>query len=268
MDLSQVEGARRLSAAEREALLQLLALVHGTGVDYFVCSGTMLGLARHGDIIPWDEDADVSVKLEHFDELLRRLAAAGAHLVRMPGLAQARLLSAPSAVLDIYAVSRAQDGRWVFAAPVDGDVPLCCLRGVYPKEAYEDDVLFPTQVYPFAGGRMEVRGPRRLEDACRQAYGPECMTVAKAPLPAVLPHGTALGTACVCCVVHACLLCGQCCKAFVRLMPPPLDDASRGACMITARALTSAIQLALGQSLASSLTWDAGAQASLRRHLA
>lgn len=49
-------------------LISLLTYVDGVfyknNVDYFICSGTLLGSIRHGNIIPWDDDMDIGVKCE------------------------------------------------------------------------------------------------------------------------------------------------------------------------------------------------------------
>ena len=54
-------------------LLEMLAWFHDfcvkNGIRYFVIAGTMLGAARHGGFIPWDDDIDVGVPRADYERL-------------------------------------------------------------------------------------------------------------------------------------------------------------------------------------------------------
>lgn len=52
---------QELASIQRSVLSLIRALVgvcEHEGIPYFICGGTLLGAARHGGFIPWDDDAD------------------------------------------------------------------------------------------------------------------------------------------------------------------------------------------------------------------
>lgn len=57
----------------KEVLLKMFAEFHQICIDnnirYFAVGGTMLGIARHGGFIPWDDDIDVGMPREDYNKL-------------------------------------------------------------------------------------------------------------------------------------------------------------------------------------------------------
>ena len=186
-----------MSPKMRKALLDVLRRIHDTGLEYSVVGGVMLGLARSGSFIPWDNDGDVCVPLDMWDEMLLRLVGDDeSGFVVAPGLlgAQVYFHRSPEAVVDVYPVARLPiDGRWAYAAPLRLGATGAArasfgVHTVYPRDLFPEGVLFPSTVYSFEG--MEVRGPRDLTEACRVSYGEGCCTEARLPEVPVVPHGS------------------------------------------------------------------------------
>ena len=52
-----------------ELLDKTIKILNEFDIDNFLISGTLLGYARHKDLIPWDDDIDLLVNNKIFDQL-------------------------------------------------------------------------------------------------------------------------------------------------------------------------------------------------------
>lgn len=58
---------KKVWAVEIDLLFQIINLCKKHSIKYFVEGGTMLGVARHGGFIPWDDDIDVAMLRDDYD---------------------------------------------------------------------------------------------------------------------------------------------------------------------------------------------------------
>lgn len=87
------KGARRkLQLANVQLLRVFDAICKKHGLPYFLAYGTLLGAVRHKGFIPWDDDIDVMVPMEQYDEFVKILQAeiAGTELM-LVGVENVRL---------------------------------------------------------------------------------------------------------------------------------------------------------------------------------
>lgn len=61
---------RKLQKTELEMLLELDRVCRKHNLRYYIVGGTLIGAARTGGFIPWDDDIDVSMPREDFDKLI------------------------------------------------------------------------------------------------------------------------------------------------------------------------------------------------------
>ena len=67
MDEDVLHGLQRV---ELEILLEIDRVCREHDIKYFLDSGTVLGAARHGGFIPWDDDVDISMLRDDYDRFL------------------------------------------------------------------------------------------------------------------------------------------------------------------------------------------------------
>ncbi len=61
---------RKLQLTELEILMELDRVCRKHNLRYYIVGGTLIGAARTGGFIPWDDDIDVSMPREDFDRLI------------------------------------------------------------------------------------------------------------------------------------------------------------------------------------------------------
>ena len=61
---------RLLQELETGALVELDRICRKHGIDYSIGGGTCLGQVRHGGFIPWDDDIDVDMTMDHYEKFM------------------------------------------------------------------------------------------------------------------------------------------------------------------------------------------------------
>ncbi len=67
MELTQ-EMLKQVQKIELEMLLEVDRICKENGIKYTIIGGTLLGAARHGGFIPWDDDADVAMLRPEYEK--------------------------------------------------------------------------------------------------------------------------------------------------------------------------------------------------------
>ena len=113
-----------LNYAERSTLYQLIRdfdhAVRISGADYSVVSGVLLGLERHGDIIPWDDDMDVFMNEPDANALFavgspgrRYLESRGCVLSQATNIWRVYRADFNRVFVDIMPAWKTTEGNWV-----------------------------------------------------------------------------------------------------------------------------------------------------------
>ena len=62
---------KKIWAVELDLLLQLDRVCKKHNLSYYFAGGSLLGAIRHGGFIPWDDDADINMKRNDYEKLLK-----------------------------------------------------------------------------------------------------------------------------------------------------------------------------------------------------
>lgn len=151
---------------------KVIDLCHRHGLAFWLDAGTLLGAARHQNIIPWDFDVDIGMSDRDYARLLALFAE---HRNRIGDLTlDPNFYEEPRSCSCIYEGDRSDLGIDVVAyAPRDG---MCAtlmsreLKDAYPFQ-YDHplDQIFPLRTTAFLGNWVQV--PRETERVLTAMYG-------------------------------------------------------------------------------------------------
>lgn len=74
--MDKQEALARLQDEELDILLAVCRFCEENNIRWFIDAGSLLGAARHGGFIPWDDDIDISMLRQDYDRFIE-LAAKG-----------------------------------------------------------------------------------------------------------------------------------------------------------------------------------------------
>ena len=132
-------------------------------LEYWVIGGTLLGAVRSGNIIPWDDDADVTMLSPDYENLAKvDLAPYGLHLSNGdPGQYKVQLVNGrTSAFLDVFARDLHKGGMYA-------------LRGIW-RDRFPTDLISVDSLqgcHHLRLGNLTLCGPRNPEVVLEQRYG-------------------------------------------------------------------------------------------------
>ena len=169
---------------ERELAIKHLRdideILFAEGVDYCVMFGTLLGLLRHNDLIPWDDDLDIIIfDIDKFEEKCRHQLESKDYVVYddvrsidgVPKRCGYRIHAEQGLDIPGQTWKFPWLGVWepTIVSQGSGDVMT-----LLPEEfVYAVEDFFPLERRAFLNFTVSV--PRLSEEIVKQYYGSDCM---------------------------------------------------------------------------------------------
>lgn len=169
--------------ALRETARYVVGVLEAAGVRYWLEGGSLLGAARHGDIIPWDYDVDLGIYLEDVGNCEQLRGAEAGSVVDERGFVWEKAVEG-----DFFRVQYSENNH------LHVDLwPFYPRNGVMTKDTWLDhrqDVEFPEHFLqplvplPFAG--FMAQAPNNYRRFLELKFGPGVIENPEYPNPALL----------------------------------------------------------------------------------
>ncbi|KAL6080794.1 hypothetical protein STEG23_031730 [Scotinomys teguina] len=169
--------------ALRETARYVVGVLEAAGVRYWLEGGSLLGAARHGDIIPWDYDVDLGIYLEDVGNCEQLRGAEAGSVVDERGFVWEKAVEG-----DFFRVQYSESNH------LHVDLwPFYPRNGVMTKDTWLDhrqDVEFPEHFLqplislPFAG--FMAQAPNNYRRFLELKFGPGVIENPEYPNPALL----------------------------------------------------------------------------------
>ncbi|ELW71149.1 Fukutin-related protein [Tupaia chinensis] len=169
--------------ALRETARYVVGVLEAAGVRYWLEGGSLLGAARHGDIIPWDYDVDLGIYLEDVGNCEQLRGAEAGSVVDERGFVWEKAVEG-----DFFRVQYSESNH------LHVDLwPFYPRNGVMTKDTWLDhrqDVEFPEHFLqplvplPFAG--FVAQAPNNYRRFLELKFGPGVIENPEYPNPALL----------------------------------------------------------------------------------
>ena len=132
MDSADTYGLKHLQDIEKNILEECLKIFRKHGLKYYALGGTLLGAVRHKGFIPWDDDIDIGMPREDYEQFMEQYSKElPAYLELQSYQTHAsyhnyvpKVIDKRVKVIDYSAQIPQQQYAWIDLFPLDG-MPNC-----------------------------------------------------------------------------------------------------------------------------------------------